>query len=415
MNFNEKQFRQLVDDTEKTIITLGTTSRTVFERHKRFTEQLVEYLKTMDRPFNRDLCLQWVDGMKHDPAPSLSSSYVDWIAFRRFVILLAEQEAGILNYWKHYLSQQPEMPGNENFLETISLYRAYLFNAGFREKTVNSYASYVRRLVIYLENLGISKISDIRNKDVARYFISQRFSGRKPKGIQTEACSLKNFILFLEESGHTDCKSLHYAIPHHCVPIEKIITTLTPEMESDIMEDEPDSLVDKRDKAVCLLALHVGLRSCDIRNLTFDDIDWEKGILTIRQQKTGVNLQMPLDNETQNAIIDYVLNERRNCKSEYIFITAVGPAQKIARRHFRIKYRAKNSASYEKIAHDGLHIFRRTYASRLLQCGTPLPMISEMLGHISKDAVQCYLSTDDVKMKRCALDLSLIPYQRGDF
>lgn len=105
MNFNEKQFRQLVDNTKKTIITLGTTSRKVLERHKSFTEQLVEYLKTLDYPFDRDLCLQWVDGMEHAPAFALSSSYVDWIAFRRFVILLAEQEAGILNSWKHYLSQ----------------------------------------------------------------------------------------------------------------------------------------------------------------------------------------------------------------------------------------------------------------------------------------------------------------------
>jgi len=42
-------------------------------------------------------------------------------------------------------------------------------------------------------------------------------------------------------------------------------------------------------------------------------------------------------------------------------------------------------------------------------------MISEMLGHIDKGSVQCYLSTDDTKMKRCALDLSLIPYGRRDF
>jgi len=49
---------------------------------------------------------------------------------------------------------------------------------------------------------------------------------------------------------------------------------------------------------------------------------------------------MPLDNETQNAIIDYVLNERRDCNTDYIFVTAVGATQKIARRHFRIKYRA---------------------------------------------------------------------------
>ena len=120
---------------------------------------------------------------------------------------------------------------------------------------------------------------------------------------------------------------------------------------------------------------------------------------------------MPLDNETQNAIIDYILNERRDCKSEYIFVTAVGAAQKIARRNFLIKYRA----SSEKIPHDGLRVFRKTFASKLLQSGTPLEMISEMLGHVGKHSVQCYLSTDDMKMKRCALNLSLIPCLRRDY
>ena len=134
MNFNEKRFRQLADETEKTIIDLGTTSETVLQRHQKFTEQLVEYLKALDIPFDRDSCLRWVDGMEHDPAAALSSSYVDWIAFRRFVILLAEQEVGTLNSWKHYLSQQPEMPESENFLETMLSYRVYLL--GVRHKNI---------------------------------------------------------------------------------------------------------------------------------------------------------------------------------------------------------------------------------------------------------------------------------------
>jgi len=410
MMFNENQFRQLIDDTENTVVFLGTNSNDVLNRHRRFAERLIEFLKGLNVPFDRDLCLRWVDSLEHDPASALNSSYVDWIACRRFVILLAEQEAGTLNSWKHYLSQPPEMPKSENLLEILSLYRVYLAGIGFQEKTVDSYASYARRLLLYMEGIRIVEIRAMGNQALAGYFVSKRFQGREPEGIRSETRSLKNFICFLEENGYTDVKSLHYVVPRHRVPTQRIITTLTPEMEADIMEDEPDSLVDKRDKAVCLLALHIGLRSCDIRNLKFGDIDWEKGRLTTRQSKTGVGLQMPLDNETQNAIIDYILNERRDCDSEYIFVTSVGPAQKIARRGFRIKYRAQNT----EIPHDGLHIFRRTYASRLLQCGTPLPLISEMLGHISRNAVQSYLSTDEAKMKRCALDLAMIPFQRGD-
>jgi len=411
MSFNEEQFRHLVGETRKTVIALGTTSECVLKRHEKVTEMLVEYLKKLDISFERDVCLQWVDGMDHDPASALSASYVEWIAYRRFVILLAEQKAGTLTSWKHYLSREPEMPENKDLLKVIPVYRAYLTELGFREQTVNRYIRTVRCFLIYLESQSVTRFSDIQNTDVAGYFVSPRFKNRLPKGVQCEASELKKFILFLAEHGYNHCETLRFAIPRYRVPVEKIITTLTPEMVSDILEDRPDSLVDKRDKAVCLLALHVGLRSGDIRNLKFSDIDWEKGTITIRQNKTGVPLYMPLDNETQNAIIDYVLNERRDCKTEYIFIIAVGATQKMARRHFNIKYRA----SREKIPHEGLHIFRRTFASRLLQSGTPLEMISEMLGHIDKASVQCYLSTDDVKMQRCALGLSLIPYGRREF
>lgn len=416
MSFSESAFRQLIDETHSTIISLGTTAGVLMNEYQRFADRLVERLTSLDTPFDCAACLEWVDSLEHDPPAKMNHSYVEWIAFRRFIILIEKQRTGTLNHWTHYQSRKLEQPNSEEFLTVLSAYQSYLTDiVHLHPTTVQRYVSEVRILLIYLEEKGMRYIFEICNADIVGYFASPRFQNRKPKGVQTEACSLKKFLTFLDNSDYTEQKSLHCAVPRYRVLTEKIITTLTSEMEKDIMEDEPDSLVNLRDKAIGLLALHVGLRSCDIRNLKFGDIDWEKGILTIQQQKTGIDLQMPIDNETQNAIIDYVLNERRSCDLEYIFITAVGPKQKLARRHYRIRYRAKDTESYDKIPHDGLHIFRRTYASRLLQCGTPLPLISEMLGHIDKSSVQCYLSTDEVKMKRCALGLSTIPYRGGMF
>lgn len=414
MSFSESEFRQLIDETHNKIISLGTTAGVLMKEYQRFADCLVERLISLDVPFDCDTCLEWVDSLEHDPPAKMNRSYLEWIAFRRFIILIEKQRTGTLNHWTHYQSRKQEQPKSAEFLEILVAYQNYLTDVvHLHPTTVRRYIAEARFLLIYLEGKDISRVSEICNADIVGYFASPRFHNRKPKGVQTEACSLKKFLTFLDNSDYTEQKSLHCAIPRYRVPTEKIITTLTAEMERDIMDDEPDSLVNLRDKAIGLLALHVGLRSCDIRNLKFGDIDWEKGILTIQQQKTGIDLQMPIDNETQNAIIDYVLNERRSCNLEYIFITAVGPKQKLARRHYRIRYRAKDTESYDKIPHDGLHIFRRTYASRLLQCGTPLPLISEMLGHIDKSSVQCYLSTDEVKMKRCALSLSAIPYRGG--
>lgn len=415
MKFDEQEFRQLVDETTATIIRLGTTSHVVLDRYKRFTEMLVKHLKSLDQPFELSLCLEWVNSLEHDPASLLSASYIDWIALHRFIHLLAEQQAGTLTEWHHYLCLSPELPETDEYNKILFEFQETMKVEGKCPTTIKSYSSMARRLLLYLERIGITSFSDVSNQNILNYFQTDRFKNRNLKGFQTELCVLKKFLRFATNTGYTACESLPYALPKIRQSREKIITTIDERIEADLMEDEADSLVNKRDQAILLLALHTGLRSCDIRALRFCDIDWEKEIIHIRQQKTGVDLEIPIDSATQNAIIDYILNERRDCEQEYIFITSVGPKKKLARRHYRIKYRTQGTASYENLPHDGLHIYRRTFASRLLQSGTPLPLISEMLGHIDKNSVGVYLSTDEAKMKRCALDISLIPCRREEY
>ncbi|MCR4616811.1 MAG: tyrosine-type recombinase/integrase [Lachnospiraceae bacterium] len=416
MSFNEQRFRRLVDETEKTVIALGTTAQVVLNRHKRFTEQLVCFLRERNCEFDLQLCLDYVNSIDHDPASKLSSSYVEWIAFHRFVHLIDEQRNGTLTTWKHYFTNKPDLPISVCFNEVLLSYELYQVSTmGLAKSTAKSRCSRVRKMLLYFEANGKYSFAEVDHSDVSGYLITERFKDRKPRGIQSELYTLRGFLIYAEENGFIDNKNLHAAIIIHKINTVRIITTLTYQQEKDILEDEPDSLVNKRDIAIALLALHSGLRTCDIRSLKFSDINWEKQCLSLTQRKTGVPLEIPIDAETENAIIDYVLNERRNCDSDIIFITGVGPTQELKRRHYRIRYRAKGSVSENTIPHDGLHIFRRTFASRLLNAGVELPIISEMLGQISKNTVQCYLSTDETKMKRCSLSLSMIPYEGGAY
>lgn len=416
MSFNEEKFRRLVDETEETIIALGTTSSAVLDRHKRFTEQLVDFLREKDSEFDLQLCLEFVYTIEHDPASNLNSSYVDWIAFHRFVHLLAEQEQGTLTSWRHYCTEKPLELQSREFSDALWKYSEYESSElGLKRDTVRGRVSWVRKMFLYFESHGKYSLNELTHADISEYLLSDRFKNRTPKGVHAELYCLKNFWLYAEECGIVDTMNLHSAIIIHRVNSSRIITTLSHQQEADILEDEPCSSVNKRDIAIGLLALHTGLRSCDIRALKFQDINWDKQCISLMQQKTGVPLQVPIDAETENAIIDYVLHERRECNSDHIFITGVGPTQELKRRHYRIRYRAKGSPSENTIPHDGLHIFRRTYASRLLNSGAALPVISEMLGHTDKNSVQCYLSTDEEKMKRCSLSLSLIPYEGGAY
>jgi integrase/recombinase XerD len=52
----------------------------------------------------------------------------------------------------------------------------------------------------------------------------------------------------------------------------------------------------------------------------------------------------------------------------------------------------------------GLHSLRHALASTLLAQGTPLPIITEILGHVDPKSTAVYLRTDMNGLKACALD-----------
>ena len=414
MNFDEKQFRTLANETYDKIIALGTTKGILIDKRSVFVDRLVDFLKEHDTPFDVQLCLEWIDNMEHDPPQTLSSSYLQWIAFRRLVVLIDKQSNGCLHHWTHYNSFSTPMPRSEDYCKLVTDFRSYLEQNGYRKETARSYSSRAREFLRYLENNHVYELTNLTNKLIADYFISDKCNSLSFRSLQTEGSVIRRFLRFLHEVHSLDITLLDHAIPSYRVTLGKIVTTVDKDVDAAVLKDKPEYIINKRDKAMILLSLHLCLRTCDIRNIKFSNINWETGMLSIVQSKTGIPLELPIDVETQNAILDYILHERRECDSEYIFIAAVGPAQKILRHHIKFRRRAKGTAAFDKIPKDGLHILRRTGASRMLRSGVPLTTISSILGHVSENAVQRYLTTDEENMRKCSIDLSQIPYSGRD-
>lgn len=192
MSFNEEQFRRLVDETEKTIIALGTTAQAVLDRHRRFTEQLAGFLREMDCGFDLQLCLDYVNSLGHDPASKLNSSYVDWIAFHRFVHLLAEQEQGALTSWRHYLTEKPPELQSGEFNDALQKYAEYESSElGLKEDTVKGRVSWVRKMFLYFESHGRYSLNGLTHADISGYLLSDRFKGRTPKAYTVNCTALK--------------------------------------------------------------------------------------------------------------------------------------------------------------------------------------------------------------------------------
>jgi len=165
-----------------------------------------------------------------------------------------------------------------------------------------------------------------------------------------------------------------------------------------------------RDRAVIMLALQLGIRAGDIRNLKFDNIDWRLKTITLIQEKTKKVLQLPLPDECFFALLDYLKNERPHCDSEHIFVRS------------RIPYQAYSSSNafYYIISgcftragvdtsnkHKGLHSLRHSSAVNLLFNDTPYPVISGILGHDSTNTTKRYLRMDVKHLRQLALE---VPY-----
>jgi len=60
----------------------------------------------------------------------------------------------------------------------------------------------------------------------------------------------------------------------------------------------------------------------------------------------------------------------------------------------------------------GLHSLRHTLASRLLEKGTPLPTISEILGHTSLESTRIYAKVDVEALRGVALDPEEVNHAR---
>jgi len=409
------EFRQLADSTLQKIKDFGIISRSILKRFNYCIRLLSEHLILHNSEFNQDTGFQWLEGYEFNKSNTPEVNRNLWLSFRRTIMLLLDNKSGNLTEWKAYPIKKAKYPETQKFINILCEYEIYLKQFDFAMATIDFRIRCAKEILIFFEKIQICTLDSIDNKIIADYFITERFRNRKPAGVKAEMARIKLFLEYLDENELVSNKLLSYAVPRYHIQELKIITTITPLAKEQILMEQPNLLTDKRERAMYLLALHLGLRTCDILALKFVDIDWNTGKLSIRQQKTKVSIKIKIDNDTQNAIIDYILNERRQSQDDHIFITSKGPINRLNNGVGNTHRRINGIDIKKNIPHQGLHIMRRTFASNLLRNGTPLSVISSALGHVNKEEVHHYLSTDEKKLKQCALNLDTIIFRRSEF
>lgn len=306
-----------------------------------------------------------------------------------------------------YRTGAPREPLQGRIGLQIRAYLEYRVSLGYSTDTISDDEIYLRRFQEYLNAVGRSDFSELVPDDILGFVNALSYSTKAT--IHCTLCSLRGLLRHLQQERILDV-DLSYLVPKDNYKKEaKLPTTYTQEeikrMLSAVDRGNPKG---KRDYAMLLLACRLGLRASDICGLSFSNLLWQENLIVLTQEKTKKRIELPLLAEVGNAIIDYLKYGRPVSQLEYIFLHAGHEQRKLSEPTLHsivsLYLRRAGVANVEKKKH-GPHALRHSLAGFLLQKKTPLPVISEVLGHDSTESTKSYLRIDIEQLRQCALEV----------
>ncbi len=178
------------------------------------------------------------------------------------------------------------------------------------------------------------------------------------------------------------------------------------------VKKECRELKDPRLHDITLLSLHTGARASEIFNLKGHDVDFQNGLITLRDTKNTETRHIPMTEAVRRLL------KRRTPQepSGYVFTDAEGRKIKEVSNAFD---RVVNRLGFNKNVDDPrqrvvFHTCRHTFASWLAIQGTPLYTIAKLMGHrsISMSERYSHLSPDHKKESIVQLEQSISDGQR---
>lgn len=396
----------------------GRTEATV-RRHRAVLDRFAAFLTERGlRAASDAVCAEFITDQTGVRLGSLRQPIADKDvqAVRRPVMLMAEVLAG-----RPIDVDRPVIPAKDNcpirFRRLRDDYLASCRGRGNADATVIAKDKAASKFLVYLGEVGVDDLATLGVRDVSGFLLRQR--GLRSKTIAATRSCLADFLTFLADAGRAPDGLAGRLPPHRHVRHGSEPHLWTGgEIRRLLAAIDRRSATGKRDYAMILATARLGLRVSDLRQLELADLDWRAKTITIVVHKTGRPLCLPLLDDVGWAIIDYVKVGRPETDCPKVFVKhrhpfgTFGCVSSIASRLPRHAARAGIAFPPGEVC--GMHSLRGALAVAMIGNGTPIPVVSAVLGHASSDTTQAYYLRFDVERLRCcAVDVEDVTESAG--
>lgn len=284
-----------------------------------------------------------------------------WLDYSTFKKILPEQLPAVLPNLLPSLEQQ------------ILKFTAWMQNRRYASSTVKTYRQSLSLFFRFMDNKNPEEITsgDLENFH-QNYILRRKYSASfQSQIINAVKLYFSNQLKRKLEPIEIERPKQPKLLPH----------VLSKEELKAILQAHKNS----KHRAMLSLIYACGLRRSELLNLKLGDVDSKRGFLRINQGKGARDRVIPISEKTLEMLRDYYKSER---PKSFLF-EGEKPGEKYSEGSLQKVFKmALKKAKLNKPA--TLHWLRHSYATHLLESGTDLRFIQELLGHKSSKTTEIY-------------------------
>ena len=286
--------------------------------------------------------------------------------------------------------------------EIIDGFKSYLsVEKNFSDHTLSAYSSDIVSYVLWLNGVSCTDIDFEKLREYLHFI--QKFDYKKTT-IARKTAAIRTFYKYLFRERYIDSNpAVSLSAPKRPKSLPKFLTP--DEVEKILNNMKIDTPAGFRNKVIIELLWATGMRVSELSNLNFGDLNLDENEIKVFGKGAKERIVLVSD-RAKGYLIQYINTARNLLAPGYeIGETTEKSPLFINNTGYRLQNKTIRNAINEVVEkielpkHVTPHVFRHSFATKLIENGADLRVVQELLGHAGISNTQIYTHISMKHMK----------------